>query len=980
MTEGAVAPFFCRRRLLEQGCAADFFMLAAGDHSVAVTADLCMTAPASATAPGQAGRAEGRGEGMYEWILVDRLKRIDGRGVPRRVAPAGYLDVSVDRSSLAGNPFGKGHRAELCQAFGVWLFASLMQDDGSAWPEAAWQAQASIRGHAGPEDRRRLHAVAVHYEVQLHAEAHSFSSHALCAWLWHHVRLLVQGERLRLLCWCCSELRGDRWCEAPPCTCHAQSLRNALYWLYLQLTKLTISDGHTHALPHSSPLLERGNEDISRRTTETPRLLRQQYQVRHPPSPPDCAPCEGGTPSELPLPEGSSLASNPDGTGGPASLVGPPPPRDQAARAGPCWNRTATRSAVTASYDMSPNILASCSCGLLTETYFCTPLQITPTPQVCCGDWPLSDILSKWPATIATELATFTWPLTAASELARLFRCPHAAPIDFVLCEFTAAVRSANEVHHRVPTLSIDLRPSLIPGMHACMDPRDVMPLVGYPIRRCYAFPPCTHQTLSDTTARQAKMLDGRTFWGIMFVIWCWCLDAVLMMVEQPDTVIPDFFILPTQRLRTSQLGDADDKGINLYERGRERVPLAHEVGGTSGHRRLADFPDAEARDRWRSSWQRFPRTVAAIVACEPNPCDADTPPSFEEWRERFAVAWHQAGHPVPADYEAEGGRPSALEARAYQFVRGRGDGRAVCSTTPRSLRIAPSEAFDPATVTAHFAPLAALTVNSFALVFVAMQLVPLVLAPLNGLEVIGAELHLPTHRKLALAIASRWADSAINAVASTFLVGEYSQGTRVFAAPLDLVPHGRHIARNPSDRRRLARAGVRAAWCTIAALAGTAVHDLFARATTACTTLRSPVAHLADASTAGHEPLGSFSIGVYAMRPLLDRAQGLPTEALLPREALRRTNQHAMALRARLLLQGDDESIHWAEAIKPEELQDVPPDFFSRLPTFDDARLDQLPFTPPWDPPPLPKLLPKPSQPPLHGPYCPRSPLDLML
>ena len=151
MTEGAVAPFFCRRRLLEQGCAADFFMLAAGDHSVAVTADLCMTAPASVTAPGQAGRAEGRGEGMYEWILVDRLKRIDGRGVPRRVAPAGYLDVSVDRSSMAGNPFGKGPRAELCQAFGAWLFASLMQDDGSAWPEADWKAQTSIRGRAVPE-------------------------------------------------------------------------------------------------------------------------------------------------------------------------------------------------------------------------------------------------------------------------------------------------------------------------------------------------------------------------------------------------------------------------------------------------------------------------------------------------------------------------------------------------------------------------------------------------------------------------------------------------------------------------------------------------------------------------------------------------------------------------------------------------------------------------------------------------------------
>ena len=83
--------------------------------------------------------------------------------------------------------------------------------------------------------------------------------------------------------------------------------------------------------------------------------------------------------------------------------------------------------------------------------------------------------------------------------------------------------------------------------------------------RDAYLFPPCTHHVLSDTRARSAKEGDGRAFWGIAFFIYCWCVSADRVMVEQPDTIISDFYLQPTQSLRACDVGDPDSKPINLF-------------------------------------------------------------------------------------------------------------------------------------------------------------------------------------------------------------------------------------------------------------------------------------------------------------------------------------------------------------------------------------------------------------------------------
>ena len=603
-----------------------------------------------------------------------------------------------------------------------------------------------------------------------------------------------------------------------------------------------------------------------------------------------------------------------------------------------------------------------------------------------CGDWLRDDIFSKWPCEIASELATFRWPITELSEMHRLLACKHATPVSVTGGEFTAVCRAENErVYHEV-TLSIDRRSSLIPGVHACLDMQLVLPLKTW--RRAYLFPPCTHQTLSDTLGRPFKEQDGRMFFFILFVIWCYCsVLAASFLLEQPDTRVPDFFILPTQRVRTSELGDEDDKTICLFERGRARLQRTHEPGGTSGHGKLRDFANSDERDRWRSSWARFPRFVQAVVAASPDQLDAEDPPSFEVARERFAVEWHRAGLPVPYDYDARNDAlPLLQQDRDYLMVRGRGDGRRVRAVIPKSLReddiyTLSVPTFDASTVAHRQLDLRHVTAHSLVLCFVAMQTIPLIFACLNGFDMLGAELHVHTPRGVGLAIATRWAEHAIQATSSTFLVGEYARGARLFAAPLNYHPSESDVVRSPAQRRARARKGFAFAWCTLAALAGCMAYDPAGRAAAACAALRGPVSALADAASFGHVRLTTFTVGSFAAAPLVDQPDPFPLSPSTLELALREDWTAARWLKDRLFhLSADDEDLgFWAQKIQAPQLQDVPNGFFDAMPTFGDARFLSLKFVPDHVPQVRARLAPKPAQPPLPPGLCVRSIFDLM-
>ena len=338
-------------------------------------------------------------------------------------------------------------------------------------------------------------------------------------------------------------------------------------------------------------------------------------------------------------------------------------------------------------------------------------------PPLMAGDWSMGDIFRRWPPAVATELASFAWPIDTLDEFRRLLRCPLASPVAIMGCEFTSAVREAYSRAHGRVAISVDTRASLIPGPHSILDLTEVLMLKVW--LDAYLFPPCTHQVLSDTRASGAKRLDGRTFWGISFFLFCWSVVAHRVRVEQPNTIIPQFIFQPSQRLRPCDAGDADSKPINLYERGWGPLELlATPVDALSGHRSLRDFDNADARDRWRSSWARFPCLCLLIVALsqaqlaldaglrwcwrradDATSCDCDDPeavwgveppedvtPSFLTLMEAFAVAWYRAGYPVPADYLNGKPASTSAEQRAYQSRRGAGDGRRIAGVVPVSL------------------------------------------------------------------------------------------------------------------------------------------------------------------------------------------------------------------------------------------------------------------------------------------------------
>ena len=198
-------------------------------------------------------------------------------------------------------------------------------------------------------------------------------------------------------------------------------------------------------------------------------------------------------------------------------------------------------------------------------------------PPLTAGDWPFSDIRDAWPAEVGRELASFAWPIESETELHRLMSLPNAAPVAVMGGEFTAACRRRYTARYRRVAISVDKRHSLVPGLHVRLDLRLVLMLCVW--HDAFLFPPCTHQVLSDTNSREAKRLDGRTFWGVAFFIYCWCARARRLLVEQPATLIPDLYLEPTQSIRPCDVAvgaggahDEDNKPVYLFERGRSAV------------------------------------------------------------------------------------------------------------------------------------------------------------------------------------------------------------------------------------------------------------------------------------------------------------------------------------------------------------------------------------------------------------------------
>lgn len=124
-----------------------------------------------------------------------------------------------------------------------------------------------------------------------------------------------------------------------------------------------------------------------------------------------------------------------------------------------------------------------------------------------------------------------------------------------------------------------------------------------------------------------------------MQIGWWWSSLPPLLLTSTSN-LLSDYDLVMWATATPSRYTSTSEGGVCSIQ----HIEGAH---GVSGHKQLRDFADTDARDRWRSSWARFPKLAAALVRA----VDATAPPAadlvYEDELEAFACAWHDAGLPV---------------------------------------------------------------------------------------------------------------------------------------------------------------------------------------------------------------------------------------------------------------------------------------------------------------------------------------------
>ena len=583
------------------------------------------------------------------------------------------------------------------------------------------------------------------------------------------------------------------------------------------------------------------------------------------------------------------------------------------------------------------------------------------------------------------ELASFTWPLTTIAEVRRLLDCRLIAPTDLVGFEFSGAVRSALQASGR-RALSVDWRLCEIGGMHACLDVRDVLALKRW--SRVFLFPPCFQQLRADADCLESKIADGRAFWGCALVLFCFCIAADLLVVEQPDTIVADFVPERYTEFRTSSFQDSPDKFVRLLVRnGALVVPFEPDPAARKRPPHYLHFANSEERDRAKSTWAPFTNLCRALARMLPVLEEAPAPPPYAVAIEHFAMAWHLAGNPVPRGYSDPSARPPKGH-RRYQRVRGPGDGRLVEAVTPSLVR--PSQrppirggTSERGLLQSYWHDVRAATEQMALVVFVSVLLQPLVYAHVNGFTVHAALLPENTARPSYVQAGQALVTAAVGAGQAAFLVGEYIGGARVVVAPLDYRPQRDQICSTNARRASLLAAGATFVWCTLLALAGTPIGDAAARSVLACQSFVKPGSLLADFVPEGSPERLTFRCGAAPATSVLARPSLLSLSSPPAWKAIAQSMRDNEALISALNSASEDSLLSgWADRVTPLDPSDIPDAFLEALPTFEEGGLERQRFTPVYKPlvtswVPLP-----PRQPPVlpDTPACVGSPFDMML
>ena len=248
-----------------------------------------------------------------------------------------------------------------------------------------------------------------------------------------------------------------------------------------------------------------------------------------------------------------------------------------------------------------------------------------------------------------------TTVMTSVEEVLQLLQSDDR-PSELVAMEYSGALLEAR-IARGSKAMSCDRRQPEHDHFHYLGDVRDIIELQVWEAV-FFVGPNCYQHLRGDLDCLDFKIADGRAFWAGLMVLWCICCGtAMMLLVEQPDTIGHDYFQFEVEHevavieTRSGRYGDKPDKFIRLTTRNMqlEPAPFPDAAVVRDPGRSQFKYRDAEERDRARSSWKPFTNMVDSVAKA--SPVKLVMPPTMDYLKEaeKFAVAWYNSGKPVPA-------------------------------------------------------------------------------------------------------------------------------------------------------------------------------------------------------------------------------------------------------------------------------------------------------------------------------------------
>ena len=140
-----------------------------------------------------------------------------------------------------------------------------------------------------------------------------------------------------------------------------------------------------------------------------------------------------------------------------------------------------------------------------------------------------------------------SFPIVTLTAMAELLGGAYGpAPDALVAYHCSGVLRDFVAQRGGVTPISVDRKPCVLHGLHACLDVADVVEMIEW--REAYFSPICYLTAVSDTTCIHHKIRDGRFWWGVARVVRCLCAPSAKILVEQPLNYVEEAVGVPASQ------------------------------------------------------------------------------------------------------------------------------------------------------------------------------------------------------------------------------------------------------------------------------------------------------------------------------------------------------------------------------------------------------------------------------------------------